>query len=180
MDGLEFRRRLGAEPHSRAAELLAHRDRCAACAAAWERAQAFERELHAALEVSVPEGLAERFYAAYRAVFSAIVLDEPLEIVNWKLEASGPEPMRDRPFRLDHASSSAGARIGERQAYVPGAGLVATPVYDRYRLDVGAVVTGPAIIEERESTTVLGHHDSAHIDPHRNLVIDIGKGDTGP
>jgi len=129
---------------------------------------------------ATPEGLAERFYAAYRAVFSAIVLDEPLEIVNWKLEASGPEPMRDRPFRLDHASSSAGARIGERQAYVPGAGLVATPVYDRYRLDVGAVVTGPAIIEERESTTVLGHHDSAHIDPHRNLVIDIGKGDTGP
>ena len=27
MDCLEFRRRLGAEPHSRAAELLAHRER---------------------------------------------------------------------------------------------------------------------------------------------------------
>jgi hypothetical protein len=64
MDCLEFRRRLGAEPHSRAAELLAHRDSCAACAAAWERAQAFERELHAALDVSVPEGLAERVLLA--------------------------------------------------------------------------------------------------------------------
>ena len=64
MDCLEFRRRLGAEPHSRAAELLAHRDSCPACAAAWERAQAFERELHAAFEVPVPEGLAERVLLA--------------------------------------------------------------------------------------------------------------------
>ena len=113
-------------------------------------------------------------------MFSAIVLDEPLEIVNWKLEASGPEPMRDRPVRLDHAASPAGALSGERQAYFPKTGLTAVPVYDRYRLAIGSVVLGPAIVEERESTTVLGHGDSARIDPHLNLVIDIGKGDSQP
>lgn len=64
MDCLEFRRRLGAEPHTRDPALLAHRDGCAACAAAWERAQAFERELHAALHVPVPEGLADRILLA--------------------------------------------------------------------------------------------------------------------
>ncbi|CAM5297905.1 hypothetical protein RLIN73S_03122 [Rhodanobacter lindaniclasticus] len=64
MDCLEFRRRLGAEPQARAADLLAHRDGCAACAAAWERAQTFERDLHAALNVPVPAGLAERVLLA--------------------------------------------------------------------------------------------------------------------
>ena len=64
MDCLEFRRRLGAEPQSRDPELLAHRSHCAACAAAWERAQAFERELLEALDVPVPEGLADRVLLA--------------------------------------------------------------------------------------------------------------------
>ncbi|BFI97529.1 MAG: hypothetical protein RSP_30390 [Rhodanobacter sp.] len=64
MDCLEFRRRLGAEPQTRDPELLAHRDECAACAAAWERARAFERELHAALTVPVPAGLADRVLLA--------------------------------------------------------------------------------------------------------------------
>jgi len=64
MDCLEFRRRLAAEPQSRAAELLSHRDSCAACRAAWERAHAFERELRDALEVPVPAGLAERVLLA--------------------------------------------------------------------------------------------------------------------
>lgn len=64
MDCLEFRRQLGAEPHLDSPELRAHRDRCPACAAAWTRAQQFERELAAALAVPVPEGLAERVLLA--------------------------------------------------------------------------------------------------------------------
>jgi hypothetical protein len=64
MDCLEFRRRLAAEPQARAPELYAHQDGCAACAAAWERAQQDERELLAALQVPVPAGLAERVLLA--------------------------------------------------------------------------------------------------------------------
>jgi len=64
MDCLEFRRRLAAEPQSRDPELRAHRESCAACAAAWERAQAFEHELLAALDVPVPAGLADRVLLA--------------------------------------------------------------------------------------------------------------------
>ncbi|HWU76040.1 MAG TPA: DUF3379 family protein [Rhodanobacter sp.] len=64
MDCLEFRRRLAAEPLSRDPALQAHRDECAACAAAWERAQQAERELLDALAVPVPAGLAERILLA--------------------------------------------------------------------------------------------------------------------
>ncbi len=120
-----------------------------------------------------PEGLAEAFATAYRAVFSSIELDEPLEIVNWKLEASGPEPMAGSSFRFDRDFSPGPALKGDRVAYFPESGPIAVPVLDRYRLRVGAIVEGPAIIEERESTLVIGHGDTATIDAHLNLIVDI-------
>ncbi|HET8898446.1 MAG TPA: DUF3379 family protein [Rhodanobacteraceae bacterium] len=64
MDCLEFRRRLGAEPHSRASDFLAHRDICAGCAAAWQQAQSFERDLLGALQIDVPAGLVDRVLLA--------------------------------------------------------------------------------------------------------------------
>jgi N-methylhydantoinase A len=120
-----------------------------------------------------PDGLAAAFLKVYRAVFSSIEIDEPVEIVNWKIEAVGPEPMAGRPFRYDRDFSPGAALKGERLAYFPEDGPVLVPVLDRYRLRIGAVVEGPAIIEERESTLVLGFGDRATIDRHLNLVVDV-------
>jgi hypothetical protein len=64
MDCLEFRRQLGAEPGRRDAAFLAHRDGCPACAAAWARAQQFDRRLADALAVPPPPRLAERVLLA--------------------------------------------------------------------------------------------------------------------
>lgn len=64
MDCLEFRRRMGAEPHSRDPQMLAHREACPSCAAAWDKAQRFERDLHGALDVPLPAGLAQRVLLA--------------------------------------------------------------------------------------------------------------------
>jgi N-methylhydantoinase A len=136
--------------------------------------QGYELEVAAG---DTPAGLAGAFSAAYGAVFSSIQLDEPLEVVNWKIEASGPEPMSGRAFRYDRDFAPGDALKGTRDAYFPETGIVATPVYDRYRLAIGASVNGPAIIEEREATLVLGHGDIASVDSHLNLVVDV-KGAT--
>ena len=48
-----------------------------------------------------------------------------------------------------------------------------TPVYDHYTLPVDQPVKGPAIIEQRESTAVVGPSGTAHVDAHGNLVINI-------
>ena len=64
---------------------------------------------------------------------------------------------------------------GSRQVYsrVSG-GYVDCPVYDRYRLPPGCALQGPAIIEEQESTAVIGLNDRATIDRWLNLMVDIG------
>jgi N-methylhydantoinase A len=64
---------------------------------------------------------------------------------------------------------------GTRKAYFPEAGgYIDCPIYDRYALAVGVVIKGPAIIEERESTCVLGVGDRGHIDAFGNLLADVG------
>jgi hypothetical protein len=71
MDCLEFRRRLGSEPHVIDPEARAHLAICAACAALTAEAQAFEARLSAAFSVPLPGGLTERILAAQRADVAA-------------------------------------------------------------------------------------------------------------
>jgi len=49
-----------------------------------------------------------------------------------------------------------------------------TPVYDRYLLRAGDEIAGPAIIEERESTAVIGPGGDIRVDSQLNLMVTLG------
>ena len=66
-----------------------------------------------------------------------------------------------QPRRADAARSPRAARKRTRAAWFDG-GFIDTPVYDRYALTTGTNLTGPAIIEEREATTVIPPGDTRH------------------
>ena len=117
--------------------------------------------------------LPKRFAEQYAAIFSLSYLNEPVEIVNWKVEVWGPTPKTEN-YRLAGIAASGNARKGSRRAYFPEAGgYVDCPVYDRYSLAVGEQITGPAIIEERESTCVVGVGDVVSLDERGNLFARI-------
>src|SRR5206468_4483503 len=61
---------------------------------------------------------------------------------------------------------------GTRQAWF-GEALVDVPVYDRYRLSAGTRIPGPAIIEEREATTIVAPGDAVTVDDTGTLRIAI-------
>ncbi len=44
---------------------------------------------------------------------------------------------------------------------------------DRYRLAPGDAFTGPAIVEERESTVVIGPRGRARMDEWLNLIVEL-------
>ncbi len=114
------------------------------------------------------------FRDTYAQTFSTSMLDEPLEIVTWKVEAVGPEAVLSDGFRLEGSARAGEARKISRQAYF-GDGYVDCPVYERGLLAPGAEVTGPAMIEERESTCVIGPGDVVRVDARRNLVAELGE-----
>ncbi len=117
-------------------------------------------------------GLGELFRRAYVAAFSASFLDEPLEIVTWKVEALGPEAVLSDGFRLAGVAVSGDALKGHRQAYF-GDAYHDCPVYERALLEPGTEVPGPALIEERESTCVIGPGDVVRVDARRNLIAEL-------
>jgi len=115
------------------------------------------------------------FAAAYEAVFGRSFEEEAIEIVNWKVEAAGPRPMSGGQYRLD-AVAGRQALKGIRAAYFPEAdGFVDCPVYDRSALEAGATFSGPALVEERESTCVIGVGDQVTIDALGNLVVETAR-----
>jgi N-methylhydantoinase A/oxoprolinase/acetone carboxylase beta subunit len=50
---------------------------------------------------------------------------------------------------------------------------VETPVFDRYALAPGMTLAGPAIVEERESTTVIGPGSRARVETGLVLVVEM-------
>ena len=61
-----------------------------------------------------------------------------------------------------------------KKVYFKGGGFVDTPVYTRSLLNAGAVIDGPALIEEHASTTVVAPGDQLRVDTFGNLDIAIG------
>jgi N-methylhydantoinase A len=115
------------------------------------------------------------FEGFYRQLYQRIAPGNPIESVNWRLLASGPIPQLP-PARLggDGSTATADPIKSYRQVYQPEVGdFVRTPVYDRYRLRPGDEISGPAIVEERESTFVLGPESRAHVDELLNLVVEF-------
>ena len=132
------------------------------------------------LTVPVPPGpLDAAALARVRATFDEIYAarygyanaGEPVEIVTWKLSAIGGAP---RVTLSKAAAGPAGGRRERRRAYFPEThGYVDCPVYDRYALAAGMQIAGPAIVEERESTSVLPPGALATVDEYANLIVAI-------
>jgi N-methylhydantoinase A len=136
------------------------------------------REIEIILPDDEPTGafnqLTTLFDARYAALFSVSTPGGPLEIVNWKVEVTGPETGLQSGYRITSAiAPGTDARKGMRRAYF-NTDAYDCPVYDRYRLTAGATIEGPALVEERESTCVIGPGESAHIDDAGNLIAELG------
>jgi N-methylhydantoinase A len=113
------------------------------------------------------------FDEAYAARYAYANPAEPVEVVNWKLAAIGAGPRVALPKFERRAGGADEALKGRRPAFFPETGgIVECPVFDRYRLSPGAELPGPAIVEERESTTVLPPAFRARVDEYGNLLVE--------
>ena len=116
--------------------------------------------------------LTSSFEEVYRRLYERLSPSVSIEIINWRVTASGPTPeVRIQLPRAEHTAAQE-ARKGNRKVYFPG-GFRAVPVYDRYHLLPGMSFTGPAIVEERESTVIVGPDSRFRIDEQWNLVVEL-------
>ena len=120
------------------------------------------------------EELASTFSETYEALFGRTLTDVLVETITWRLSASEPPPRPDIRFSAAGSGAYPGGVKGERQVLLTEEGrYVDCPVFDRYGLEPGATVDGPAIVEERESTVFVGPDARCTIDDHLNLVMSL-------
>jgi N-methylhydantoinase A len=127
-----------------------------------------------------PEHLARvtaAFEDAYQALYGRKGPDVPLEVINWRVVASGPRPEMNLKLLRDGTKKSMDARKGSRPAYFPEqGGYVDTAIFDRYALNPGTEFAGPAIVEERESTLIIAARGRARVDESFNVIVELSDG----
>jgi N-methylhydantoinase A len=125
-----------------------------------------------------PQALAdliERFHAAHQRRYGHMAQAEAVEIVNFQVTAIGLMP-RPRPRIFAAPARTQVTPSGTRRAYFNATECCDVPVWRREDLHAGARIEGPAIIEEKTSTTVLYHRQRAEVDAYLNIEVELPGG----
>jgi len=136
--------------------------------------------------IAIPEGdftrikredIRNKFDEVYKNLYGRTYPESAIEFINFRVRASLPE----RVLQLHKIEKKEGISLqdtvkGQRPAYSPIVqDYIPYTVYDRYKLFPGAAFDGPAIIEERESTIVVGEDASVAVDEYGFVWIDMKK-----
>jgi len=127
------------------------------------RGQSFELTV----EADSLEKLEKRFHAAHEQRYGYRMEDEPVELVNLRLVATVPV---EKPG-LDEPATEGEAEDERRKANFDGQWRE-VPVFDRERMGEGSEVSGPAIVEFKESTCVVRPGWSGVVDGVGTLVLE--------
>jgi len=134
------------------------------------------------LVVSLPDGpynaasreaILDKFRAAYRDVFTLNPPTDRIEIVNIRVTVSAPTGMTGTG--ANSAAGSADEAVKQvRKVYFPEVkDFVETRVFERAKLPAGAKIQGPAVVEEPESTLIVGPEGVLTVEPSGNILVDI-------
>ena len=113
------------------------------------------------------------FHLEHERAYGFTAPGESVEFVNLRMTVTG---LIKKPAlrKLD----SRGEQVSEaldctRKVYFQEAGgWTECPIYDRYRIPVDGVLEGPAVIEEKDSTTVIHPGFTCLVDDFGNLIVD--------
>ena len=124
------------------------------------------------LDASKIASVLEQFHIEHDRAYGYSAPTEPVEFVNLRLTAIGKiAKPRLRELEGDNTDIAAAQKATRSAYFAESDGYVECPIYDRYRLGPGCVLTGPAIVEEIDSTTVIHPGYSAQVDRFGNLIL---------
>ncbi len=166
------------------AEARAGLPRSANQAAVWFEHSADVRYIGQGYDIAVPvqhgmlnaekfkSGLRQSFNQAYRHLYGRVFDELEIEIMNLRVTAYAPgKRFADKPAIKSAAGKT---QFVQRNAYCPVAEkFVSHAVFNRADLAVGVTIEGPAIIEEPESTTIVGAGAHATVDSSGSLVVTL-------
>jgi N-methylhydantoinase A len=117
--------------------------------------------------------LREAFESRYESIYHRRHDGHPVEVLCWRLEARGPQTM-ELPSREKRGNGAkARPRASRPMLFAGWTRYRDCPVYSRYELASGTRLRGPSVVEEDESSTVVGPGGAASVDGYGNLIISV-------
>ncbi|WP_040795170.1 hydantoinase/oxoprolinase family protein, partial [Nocardia higoensis] len=138
------------------------------------------------LRVPAPDGdiddvwvktVAEEFHRAHGRTYSQRFDDKPVQLINIRVTGVGAVPhVRIAEIGKGSEDSSAAIKATTKALFwqddTAEPEWVATPVYDRTLLLAGNKFDGPAIVEQFDSTTIVGMNQQATVDAVGHIIIE--------
>ena len=112
-----------------------------------------------------------RFDERHAQIHGHSAKDRPVEIVSYRLRLRVEVPKFQQHEEASSSPRSENASKGERVVCFDGARATVSALYERDKLDPGAMLAGPAIVEQFDATTVIPPGWHATVDGFRNLVL---------
>jgi N-methylhydantoinase A len=112
-----------------------------------------------------------RFDERHAQIHGHSAKDRPVEIVSYRLRLRVEVPKVQQHEEASSSPRSENVRKGERVVHFDGARATVSALYERSKLDPGAMLAGPAIVEQFDATTVIPPGWHATVDGFRNLVL---------
>jgi N-methylhydantoinase A len=120
------------------------------------------------------EAIRQNFNTEYRRIYNRLNQGMEIEFIDWRVLASGPKPDLNLEGDTSGGPQKDTAHKGYRDIFFSETdGYTEASVYDRYGLSVGTVIKGPAVVEENESTLVIGPEGTAEVDIWGNVIVTI-------
>ncbi len=127
-----------------------------------------------AAEIAALELLRKKFDAEHKSQFGHMAPEEPVEVVSYRVRGIGLVPPVGMPKFAPQGLTLADALRETRPVRFDGK-TVPCPVYQREKLDVGASICGPAILDQFDCTTVICAGQVARVDAWKNLIVTEAK-----
>jgi N-methylhydantoinase A len=123
-------------------------------------------------EITSIAALVQSFHEQHEREYNFRRDDAPVTLFRLNLKAIGIVPKVQ--LKTSEPGGAMPAPIGRRPVYFGGSEAYDTPIYWRPDLPAGAMLAGPAIIDQLDSTTVLPPGDTMTVDRWSNIVIKVG------
>ena len=101
------------------------------------------------------ENVVAAFESEYRRIYGMTIPDVSVEAITWRLSASATTSVVEPDNSIAPASGDPRPTGTRPMVFGRGVDAIDAPVYDRASLGAGATFAGPAVVEERETTSVI-------------------------
>ncbi|MEM7190585.1 MAG: hydantoinase/oxoprolinase family protein, partial [Pseudomonadota bacterium] len=116
------------------------------------------------------EGIRTAFEGAYRAAYGRLLDGIAMRVMNVRVTVTGRRPAFDMTAFAPTYGMLEDAKTGTRTVRVNGQDLSAI-VYDRLKVPMAAEITGPALLEQADTTIFVDPGLTGTTDRYGNLVI---------